>query len=100
VITVTVKEDAEAAVKIEEVKWSRLRCYVQLDGASQEMEVDIRSKAGDPATSLVLEPRAPEADGSASLLVPDEEHEGTEAFVVVTVGDSLRAQQLTIVGGE
>jgi len=100
VITVTAKEDAEAAVKIEEVKWSRLRCYVQLDSASQEMEVDIRSKAGDPTTSLVLEPRVPEADGNVSLLVPDEEHEGNAAFVVVTVGDSLRAQQLTIIGGE
>jgi hypothetical protein len=100
VITVRAGEDAEVAVSITEVRWSRLRCYVQLEGASAEMVVDIRSKAAAPDTSLVLEPRAPEADGSASLLVPDEEREGNAAFVVVTVGASLQAQQLTIVGGD
>jgi hypothetical protein len=100
VITVTLGEGAEPPVTISDLKWSGLRCYVELQGASAEMAVDIRLKAGDPATSLVFEPKPPEADGSVSLLVPDEEHEGNAAFVVVTLGDSLRAQQLTIVGGE
>jgi hypothetical protein len=64
------------------------------------MVVDIRSKAAGPDTSLVLEPKAPDADGSVSLLVPDEVREGDAAFVVVTVGTSLQVQQLTIIGGD
>ncbi|MFW6116805.1 MAG: BREX-1 system phosphatase PglZ type B [bacterium] len=100
VITVRMREDAGIPVSIDEVRWSRLRCYVQLEGASAEMIVDIRSKAAAPDTSLALEPTAPEPDGSVSLLVPNEEREGDAAFVVVTVGGSLRAQQLTTIGGE
>ncbi|MBC8254670.1 MAG: BREX-1 system phosphatase PglZ type B [Ardenticatenia bacterium] len=101
VITVTVGESAEAAVTIQEVTWRGLRCYVQLDGASSDMAVDIRSKAGDAGTSLALESKLPEADGSVSLLVPDEDNEGEAAFVVVvSMSGELKAQQLTIVGGE
>ena len=100
VITVRTKEDTEAPVSIVEVRWSRLRCYVQVEGASAEMIVDIRSKAAAPETSLAFEPKTPEPDGSVSLLVPDEEREGDAAFVVVTLGGSLQAQRLTTVGGD
>ena len=101
VITIT-STDASATipVEIEAVKWRGLRCVVQLNGATAEMAVDIRTKAGDASTSLVVVQKSPDPDGSVSLLVEDEDRIGEAAFVIVVSKTGLaRAQVLTTVGG-
>ncbi len=97
---IVVSKPAEAVmVTIEKVNWRRLRCAIQLAGASGDMLVDIRSKAGDPTTSLVATPRTPKADGSISLVVPDEDREGDAVIIVVLDQDGIiQTQAPTIIG--
>ena len=48
--------------------------------------VDIRTKAADPATSIVDKPKAAGADGQVSLLVADDDRMGEAAFSWSTSG--------------
>jgi hypothetical protein len=71
-----------------------------VQGAQSGFRVDVRTKAGDPATSLVDGGKAPAADGTVSLIVADEDGQGDAAIVVVIGSDGLpRAQAPTMVGG-
>jgi hypothetical protein len=80
------------------VAWKGLRCAITVSGAGAGMTVDIRTKAGNAATSLTA-PKAVET-GAASLLVEDDDQLGAAAFVVLLTADgSLVAQTQTTVGG-
>ncbi len=86
----------EAAITA--VTWKGLRCAITVSGAGAGMTVDLRTKAGNAATSLAA-PKAVEA-GVASLLVEDDDQLGAAAFVVLLAVDgSLVAQAQTTVGG-
>jgi hypothetical protein len=62
--------------------------------------VDLRTKAGDPTTSLVKAGKGLGSDGTVSLIVEDEDLEGIGAVVVVVGADGTpRAQAGTVVGG-
>lgn len=100
VITVTRAEGATSPARIEAVTWRGLRCTVKISGGVPGLRVDLRAKAGDASASLVTEPKLPEADGVASLLVADEEQLGAAAFVVVIGQQGLVcAQTITTIGG-
>ena len=87
------------AIGIKTVSWKRLRCTVELSGPAPGLFVDIRTKAADPATSLVAAPKPVEADGQISLLVEDEDREGAAVFVVVlNLAGAVQAQAATTVG--
>jgi hypothetical protein len=88
------------AVSIDDVKWRGLRCTMQIAGMVQGLKVDIRSKAGDPTTSLLALSKAPSEDGSVSVLVEDEDRVGEAAAIVVLGNDGLvSAQIFTTIGG-
>lgn len=111
VIHITAKaiEDGKPQVEIRSVQWSGLRCRIEIleaasspwgrhgEGASS-LRVDIRSKAADPASSLVDRAK-PVQDGKASLVVSNDEAEGQAAFLVIydEAGDLL-AKQHTVIG--
>ena len=98
-LTVSAKVNTATTVTIQEVKWTGMRCRVQITGASSGMVADLRTKAADASTSLAEEPKAPR-DGKASLMVADDSQEGFSAAVVVVGADgSVLAQYLTNVGG-
>lgn len=100
--TITVSREAisHAHVTIESVTWRGLRCSIQLAGLGPDLLIDIRTKAGDPSSSIVTTPKAPDAHGLVSLIVPDEDREGDVAVVVVYNPDgNILAQTLTAVGG-
>jgi hypothetical protein len=101
VITVVRAEEGEAEpLSIERIQWKRLRCTVKISGGRPGLRVDVRTRAGDPGASLILEPKAVEADGQVSLLVEDEDMEGVAAIVVAfTPNGAIHAQQSTIIGG-
>lgn len=89
-----------SAVSIPSVKWVGLRCRLDVAGAPEGAVVDVRIKPGDETSSLTDEPK-PVVEGSCSIVVPDDAHEGHAAMVVVVGTDgSLLAQRLTTVGGE
>lgn len=100
VIRVMADEAAfKAAAKIVDVSWVGLRCRVQVDTAQRDMSVDLRSKVNDPSSS-VSKVRPVDENGAASLLVADDELEGTPAVVVVLdAGGHVTTKQPTIIGG-
>ena len=101
VIRVTAGETAaKTAAKIGDVSWVGLRCRVQVETAAPGLSVDLRSKVNDPSSS-VGKVRPVDANGAASLLVADDELEGTSAVVVVLdAGGHVIAKLPTIIGGD
>lgn len=76
---------AAPSAKIESVKWSRLRCRVQIVGDFAGCKVDLRDKPADPTTSLTGDTgaKAVGSDGTVSLPVADDGREGTATTVVL-----------------
>ena len=101
VIQVTAGEAAaKTAAKIGNVSWVGLRCRVQVETAAPGLSVDLRSKVNDPSSS-VGKVRPVDANGAASLLVADDELEGTSAVVVVLDASGHVITKLpTIIGGD
>ncbi|MDE0509862.1 MAG: BREX-1 system phosphatase PglZ type B, partial [Gammaproteobacteria bacterium] len=90
---------AKAVARIGNVSWIRLRCRVQVDTSQLGLSVDLRLKVNDPNSS-VSEVRPVDSNGAASLLVVDDELEGTPAVVVVLdSNDHLVSKLPTIIGG-
>lgn len=100
ILSVAAGAPAAEPVVIESVSWRRLRCTVAVKGAQPGLRVDLRTKAGDPATSLASGGKGLGADGTVAILVADEDREGQAALVVVLGTDGTpRAQTATVVGG-
>lgn len=100
-LMVSGRASADPAATIESVTWRRLRCDVVVKGASAGLRVDVRTRAGDPNTSLVHGGKAVEPDGTAALLVDDEDREGEGAAVVLVAADgNLKSQAATLIGGQ
>jgi len=84
--------------RIKTVEWQRLRCRVTLEVPMAGVTVDIRTKANARDTSLASAPKAPDANGQVSLIVPDEDQAGAVAIVVLldAAGTVLTKQATTI----
>ena len=100
VIRVTAsKAGAKTTATITEVFWAGLRCRVRVELSQPGMAVDLRTKINDRGSSVSRE-RPLDGKGAASLLVEDDELEGTPAIVVVLDSASrVIAKQPTIIGG-
>jgi hypothetical protein len=87
-------------VRIDELSWAKLRCRVRVSPARPGLRLDIRTKQGDPKSSLG-HPTKIGLDGKVSVLVEDEEKSGVAVRVVVidAAGDVV-ASLATTVGGE
>lgn len=84
---------------IKDVQWVGLRCRVAVSSSSEDVVVDLRTKPGDPSSSLV-EPRAIDDHGRASVLVDDDSLEGMSVTVVLLdSAGNIIDRQPTIVGG-
>ena len=81
------------------VSWVGLRCRVRVT-APPGASVDLRTRVADAASSIARA-RPLDERGAASLLVADDDLQGTSAVVVVLDADGrAAARQSTIVGGE
>ena len=101
-LTVTKGESAGAATSVEftDVVWKGLRCTVAVDGSFSGLSLDVRSQAGNPLSSVVVGVKPLKDNGTASVVVEDEDMEGREATVVLIDPDgSLVAQIATAIGG-
>ena len=88
------------ATKVVDVSWAGLRCRVRIDSGQTGLSVDLRTKVNDPISS-VSKLRPVDANGSASLLVADDELEGTPvAVVVLDASGHVITKEPTIIGGE
>ena len=90
---------SRATVSIGEVRWRRLRCNITVDGSLPGTLVDIRTKGGDPSTTLTAGGKEIGAEGEVSLLVEDADREDEAALVVIVGPDgTVLAQTSTIIG--
>ena len=103
VLTVRSKVGASTiSVEITTLKWRGLRLRASVDGAPAGARADLRTKAADAASSIAAngEPKPIADDGTVSLVVPDDELEGTAAhLVILDTEGSILAQRTTTVGG-
>ena len=90
---------ASPAAMIAAIGWAGLRCRVQVDGAAPGTRVDLRTNVGAPGSSVSGE-RPVDDQGAASLLVADDDLEGSSAVLVVLDADGkVTARKATIIGG-
>ncbi|MDP9363072.1 MAG: BREX-1 system phosphatase PglZ type B, partial [Chloroflexota bacterium] len=92
----------DGQVGIERLGWRGLKLSVGLSGATPDLLVDLRLRAGDPSSSIADKPKAPDPDGTAAVFVhADKDHlEGQEAVLVVCgTNGTVLAQRTVVVGG-
>ena len=88
------------SITIENVIWRGLRCTMIIIGTAPSIQVDIRTKASDPKTTLTATSKSPNADGTISLVVPNEDRMGEAALIVILNSDGTVIKQVsTIIGG-
>ena len=76
------REPGAAPVSIESVTWVRFRCHLVVSGGREGLTADLL--LGDPAgDSVAQSPKRIDPDGSASLVLADDEHEGGALVVVI-----------------
>ena len=77
------------------VSWRRFRCDVEVRAAGGPVTVDLRL-GSDTGESVASKPKQVDADGLASLVLADDEHENAALAVVATDADGrILAQQPT-----
>ncbi len=85
------------------VRWLGLRCRIQVVSSGTDWQVDLRTKAADPASSLAkdAQPKPVSAEGESSLVVENPDDEGTAATVVLLDPQGrVVARKNTVVGEE
>jgi hypothetical protein len=90
---------ATAGPEITKVTWLGLLCRIEFERLGSGLVVDLRAMPADPTTSIAEGAKETAGEGKVSLLVPDEEHEGQKAFLVVVDRDGqLLVQREVTVG--
>ena len=80
------------------IKWTHLKCSLEITGAGATCKVMIRTKHSDPA-SFVSKEKNVSHDGRVTLFVEDADYESQSAFVVITEADgTVIHKQQTIIG--
>jgi hypothetical protein len=98
-ITAGVAAQPTGGPEFTRIKWLGLLCRIEFIGVDQGVLVDIRALPADPATSIADEAKETSSAGKVSLVIPDEDHEGERAhLVLVTADGQLLAQREVIVG--
>ncbi|BBO87504.1 BREX-1 system phosphatase PglZ type B [Desulfosarcina ovata] len=88
------------SVEITDIVWKGLRCKIAVDGKFSDLLFDIRIKAGSPEHSVVMTVKPINEKGIGSVVVENEELEGTEASIVlIDKAGELISQGKTIIGG-
>jgi hypothetical protein len=98
-VTAGTVEQPTGGPEIVAIKWLGLLCRIEFSGVADGVVVDLRALPGDPSTSIAEEAKETTRAGKLSLVVPDEDHEGERAHVVlIGDGDRILAQREVTVG--
>jgi hypothetical protein len=85
--------------EITKVKWFGLQCRVEFSGVTDKVLVDIRGLPAEPKSSIAEQAKATSSGARLSLLVPDEDHEGERAHLVLVADDGrILAHREVVVG--
>ncbi|HZJ48963.1 MAG TPA: BREX-1 system phosphatase PglZ type B, partial [Acidimicrobiia bacterium] len=82
-VTAGAIKKATGGPEITKIKWLHLLCRIEFAGVSGKVTVDLRALPANPKTSIAEEAKETGGAGKVSLLVPDEEHEGERAHLVL-----------------
>lgn len=100
--TMTIEFDSPSAginAKIGTVSWTGMRVRVDVAAIDPHLRVDIRTKINDPSSSLAAAVKVL-GDGNPSLVVPDDDYEGSAAVIVLLDATGhVVAKASTTVGG-
>ncbi len=81
------------------VRWLGQLCRIDVGGFAHGLVADIRALPGAANTSIAEKAKETVGAGRVSLVVPDEDHEGERAFIVLATHDGqVLAQREVIVG--
>ena len=95
------KAPRNQSLELTGVNWNGLRCKVAVSGHFANLSLDIRRRAGDPSSSVVVSVNPFKANGNASVVVENEELQGQPAFLVLlSEAGTLVAEGNTVIGGE
>jgi hypothetical protein len=98
-VTAGTTRSTSSGPEITKVKWLGLLCRIELTGAGSGVMADLRALPADAKTSIAEEAKETFRAGKVSLVVPDEEHEGERAHLVLVGPDGqVLAQREVIVG--
>ncbi len=87
--------------EVTDIRWKGLRCTVGVDGQYANLSLDIRTRAGDPASSVVVSVKPLKDNGTASVVVEDDGLQGREVFLVLlSESGELVAEVRTLIGGD
>lgn len=99
-ILVVKKKDVEETVVIEEVTWRGLRCRVSVEGVTDGLQVDIRTKPAAAESSVASVAKSIDDEGRVSLVVLDDGLIGTAAYAVVVNPSGVVVAKIPIcIGG-
>ena len=99
-LVVTGGVSPQAGIEFTDVVWKGLRCSVVVDREFKGLKLDVRTRAGEASSSVVLSTKPLKESGSASVVVEDEDLEGQNAVVVLLdENGALVAQTDTRIGG-
>lgn len=88
-------------VEISDIVWKGLRCTAVLAVPNETLRLDIRRQPADPGSTVVVKPKPFSASGSASVVVDNEDLEGTGATLVIINEFGATVGQVAIsIGGE
>lgn len=98
-VTAGIAPAATGGPEITKVKWLGLLCRIELARVGSGVIADLRALPADPKTSIAEEAKETAGAGRVSLVVPDEEHEGERAHLVLVGPDGeILAQRDVVVG--
>jgi hypothetical protein len=90
---------AGRSAKIQQVRWSGLRCRVTIDGDFAGCSVDLRDKPADPVSSLTgAKPVV--RDGNVALVVTDDSREGSSTTLVLVDSAGVVIEKMPLVVGD
>ena len=86
--------------EVTDIAWKGLRCTVGVEGQYANLLLDIRTQAGDPASSVVVSVKPLKDNGTASVVVENEELQGrTACLVLLSPSGEMVAEANTVIGG-
>ena len=102
VFSVRSGKSALPAAKFTDAKWTGLRCRVVVEGATASCLVDLRRKAADAGSSLLVDkqPKPVTSEGQASLVVENEDDVGVAGIIVLLTQDGQIVHKYPTTVGE
>jgi hypothetical protein len=90
-------------INIDNIKWRGLTCQIVLNSMVEGLIADIRKQPDNPISSIGLNNigKPFKQDGTATLIVPDEDLEGKRAYIVIIDNTgTVLTQRGTVIGSD